>query len=575
LLERAVSDSARRAGDALLAAACLALEPMALGGIDVRTDRGLSCERWLQRLQELLGDQVALRRMPPHIDDERLLGGTDLAATLATGRAVPLRGLLSEAAGSLILASLAERIAPRLAGLVGAAIDAGSIGVVALDSGRAADEHCPAALTERLSMRIDLNGIDPDDLSCALVEPAMLEGARARLGSVAVDAAQVQSLCVAAAAFGIPSLRAPLLALRVARAIAALDGRVCTDESDLEAAARLVLAPRARTLPAPPPDESAAEQSEPPERDPAEQAGAEDSQPVDDTRQDDTLVEATRAAIPADLLSSLAQAKALPKGGHGAGRMGAALLTRRRGRPIGVRAGSPRQGARLNILATLRVAAPWQRLRRLQAPAGASLPRVLVRAEDFRITRYRERSETATVFVLDASGSSAMHRLAECKGAVELLLAECYVRRDQVAVVSFRGRRAELIVPPTRSLVRAKRSLAGLPGGGATPLAHGLDLTADLAEQLQRRGLTPLLVLLTDGNANIARDGSSGRARAEQDAQLAARRLRAGGFRSLLIDTAPRPQPSARALSAALQARYLPLPYADARTLLSAVSEAA
>ena len=110
------------------------------------------------------------------------------------------------------------------------------------------------------------------------------------------------------------------------------------------------------------------------------------------------------------------------------------------------------------------------------APAAAAGPRSACRCarSDLRITRLQQRAATATLFVVDASGSSALHRLAEAKGAVELLLAECYVRRDQVGVIAFRGRGAEVLLPPTRSLVRAKRSLAALPGGGGTPLAAGL-----------------------------------------------------------------------------------------------------
>ena len=98
-----------------------------------------------------------------------------------------------------------------------------------------------------------------------------------------------------------------------------------------------------------------------------------------------------------------------------------------------------------------------------------------MRRDDFRMTRFQQRTRTTTIFVVDASGSSALNRLAEAKGAVELLLADCYVRRDQVALLAFRGKEAELLLPPTRSLVRAKRSLAGLPGGGGTPLAAGID----------------------------------------------------------------------------------------------------
>ncbi|MCA3180747.1 MAG: VWA domain-containing protein, partial [Burkholderiales bacterium] len=172
--------------------------------------------------------------------------------------------------------------------------------------------------------------------------------------------------------------------------------------------------------------------------------------------------------------------------------------------------------------------------------------------------------ETTTIFAIDASGSSALHRLAEAKGAVELLLADCYVRRDRVAVVAFRGRAAEVLLPPTRSLVRAKRSLAGLPGGGGTPLASGIDAAVALADAVVRRGGSPIVVLLTDGRANVARDGAGGRAKAVEEAVDAARRLRAGGHATLLLDTSPQPAAAAQALAAAMAAAYVPLPRADA-----------
>ena len=101
------------------------------------------------------------------------------------------------------------------------------------------------------------------------------------------------------------------------------------------------------------------------------------------------------------------------------GRAGAAQKAATRGRPAGSRRGEPVRGNRLNVVETLRAAAPWQPLRR--RPERGS--RVEVRPDDFRITRFKHRTETTTVFVVDASGSSALHRLAEAKGAVELLLA--------------------------------------------------------------------------------------------------------------------------------------------------------
>jgi magnesium chelatase subunit D len=254
-----------------------------------------------------------------------------------------------------------------------------------------------------------------------------------------------------------------------------------------------------------------------------------------------------------------------------AGKSGALQKAGRRGRPAGVRRGEPQRGERLNLIETLRAAAPWQRLRGVVRHGPQASTRIAVRVDDFHITRFRQRRGTTTIFVVDASGSSALNRLAEAKGAVELLLADCYVRRDSVAVLAFRGAGAELLLPPTRSLVRAKRSLAALPGGGGTPLAAAIDAATALADSVRRRGDTPLVVLLTDGRANVALDGSGGRARAEADAEGAARRLRAGGAAALLIDTSPKPYPAAARLAEAMQATYLPLPFAGAQALSQVV----
>jgi magnesium chelatase subunit D len=378
-----------------------------------------------------------------------------------------------------------------------------------------------------------------------------------------------------------------LLALRAARAACALDGRSVVTTEDAAFAAQAVLAPRATVLPAPA-DE--AQEPEPPEPEPVEEPQDAGERELDRPL-DDVVLEAALAAVPPGLLAQL-QAGGLSRARAPAGgRAGQMKQGRLRGRPAGTRRGELRDGQRLNVIETLRAAAPWQPLRRHahagarvharthgsaetgQRPAaGASAPaRVQVRPEDFRIARFRQRAQTTSIFVVDASGSAALHRLAEAKGAVELLLADCYVRRDRVALVAFRGQGAELVLPPTRSLVRAKRSLAGLPGGGGTPLAAGIDAALELAASLARRGDTPVLILLTDGRANVSRDGSGGRAAGQADALAAARAVRLAGFAALLIDTSPRPEPQAERLADAMGARYLPLPHADAQ----AVSRAA
>jgi magnesium chelatase subunit D len=219
----------------------------------------------------------------------------------------------------------------------------------------------------------------------------------------------------------------------------------------------------------------------------------------------------------------------------------------------------------LSLVDTLRAAAPWQALRRGE---GRDARRFIVRPEDFRIVRFRARSEQTAVFVMDASGSSAAQRLAEVKGAIELLLVDCYVRRDSVALVAFRGVSGEIILPPTRSLARAKRTLSSLPGGGGTPLASGLDVALALADGLRRKGRLPLLVLMTDGRANVARDATPGRAQAFEDALAAATRIRDMEIAVLAIDTSPLSQtekdPPTLRLARAMNARYIKLPNADA-----------
>ena len=586
--------------DAACSAALFAVDPAGLGGVVLRARAGPLRERWLALLASLVPEGTPQRRVPLHISAERLIGGLDLAATLQVGRPVAQSGLLAEADGGIVLLGMAERLSAATAAQLSSVLDTGVVvmerdglsvqrasrlGVVALDEGIEADERVPPRLRERLAFHLTLEEGPRGDVEDTGARWTRDDIARARsvLPFVKASDAIVEAVCAAALALGAGSVRAPMLCLRVARAVAALDGRDEVDEHDAALAARLVLAPRATMLPA---DQAAPEAEDEAESDsspePAEQdqpTTADDDtdttdapKPPGDAPLEDVVLEATVAAIPAGLLAALKLGQGAALRAQAAGRSGALQQGKLRGRPSGVRRGEPRAGARLNVIETLRAAAPWQALRRREA--SAALTRIQVRREDFHVTRFKQRSETTAVFVVDASGSAALNRLAETKGAVELLLADCYVRRDSVAVIAFRGRTAELLLPPTRSLVRAKRSLAGLPGGGGTPLAAGIDAAAVLADAVKRRGATPVLVMLTDGRANIARDGSPGRPRATEDALFSARQIRAAGFSALLLDTSPQPQPPARDLAQAMGAVYLPLPHAGAALLSQAVRAA-
>ncbi len=561
----------------------------------LRAGPGPVRDTWLETVRDLLPAGVPVRRIPLHITESRLLGGLDLAATLRAGKPMAEQGLLSQCHGGVALLPMAERVSPMTAALLGTVLDTGEvalqrdgmqdrapadIGVIALDEGVAEDEVVLPGLIDRLALLVDLRHLGIRDLHGEEPTQTAVASARALLPTVVCPEAGQQALCGAALALGVDSVRASLLAVRTARVAAALAGCDEVDESALDIAVRLVLAPRATRLPQPQAEtedeEQAREDASPPEEQQAdpEAHNSDEEAPGDSPQQplEDRLLEAAQAAIPPDLLARLQAGRGPRKSSTSQGKSGAQQRRGMRGRPMGTIAGYPGGGARLSLVATLRAAAPWQPLRRAQAQAsGRAAPGLLVSREDFRITRYRQRSQSTTIFVVDASGSAALHRLAEAKGAIELLLAECYVRRDEVALVSFRGASAELLLPPTRSLVRAKRSLAALPGGGGTPLASAIDITTVVVEQVQRRGGTPGYVLLTDGRANTCRDGSTGRQAAIEQAMAAAAGLRIMGVRGMVIDTSARPHQSAELLARSLGALYLPLPHADAALLRDAV----
>lgn len=589
--------SSSRWTDALQAAALLAVAGAALGGIVVRCGAGPVRERWLAQLKAMWPASAPWRQMPAHIGDERLLGGLDLAATLRCGRPIAQRGLLAEADGGLVVLGMAERRDAADSARLTGVLDRGEVllvrdgvslcspsrfAVLALDEGIADDERVPAALADRLAIHLDLADLAGRDAGEErALDAANLHAARERYADVQTSDEAIAAVCGAAQALGIDSARASLLALQAARAAAALAGRSAVDRDDLELAARLVLAPRATCLPAPAEAPAAAEAADAAPDEPDDNVDGRDAPSAsdDDTNDEagdpsttESVVAAARAALGAGLLARLQADAARAGRSRAPGRSGAASRSRLRGRPIGAQRGELRAGVHLSVIDTLRAAAPWQALRR---DPGNAAQRIAVRPEDVRVTRFVQRRRTTTLFAVDASGSAAMHRLAEAKGAVELLLADCYVRRDQVAVLAFRGASAELLLPATRSLVRAKRSLAGLPGGGGTPLAAGLDAALQLAEAAQRRGDTPLAVFLTDGRANIARDGTPDRSRAEQDALQSAARWRSAGLRALLIDTSARPEPRARTLAERMGATYLPLPHAQAGAVSQAVRHVA
>ncbi len=566
--------------DAALAALLFAVDPHGLGGVVLRGMPGPVRSRWLRQTQALMPAGAPWLKVPINVSNDRLLGGLDFAATIGSGRPVFATGMLEAADNGVLVVSMAERVPASTAAIFGLALDRGELqterdgiarlrqshfGVVALDEGIEEDERLADGLADRLAFTVMLRQTGFEELDLHEWCRKDIELARNRLRAITLDEGLIEKLCVASAAFAIPSARAELLALRAARAACALLGRKTAAEEELAIAARLVYPQRAQRLP--PTEEPGEQQSSPEEHDDVQQESSRKKQ--SETPPEDILVDAIRAAIPAGLLEALQKQHGRRRQQKAGGRGGPRTKSRRRGRPVGVRQCEQPGIERLNVLATLKAAAPWQELRRKSS--GRNARTLLLRKEDLHVTRYQDRIENTTVFLVDASGSQAAQRLAEVKGAIELLLHDCYVRRDQVALIAFRGTTAEVMLPPTRALARVKRSLAALPGGGGTPLAAGLDSAREMAESIAHHGRIPAIVLMTDGRANISRDNQQGSAQAEEDALLAARLLRMAGIQSLLVDTSRRPRPRAQTLADAMGARYVPLPYADAATISATV----
>lgn len=591
-----------------LAALLLAVDARGLGGAVLDHPVHEQARLFATLVRSWLPHGAPLRRVPSSVTADRLYGGVDLASTLAAGRIVAERGVLAGADGGVLVIPMAERLNTSARTAVCEVLDQGEItvqrdGIADRHDARVCamlldesvdDELVHPSLADRLAFRVRFDGRTSEELermadeTAADYYEALVRDARVRLSQVSVDDAWATALCQTADAFGVNSVRAALFALRCARALAALDGRLMVTEKDAESAAALVLAPRATRLPAPPPEEDEkgddAEPNDqpdtsnpgpPPPTEPPPPDSSEPEQKDHDDRTQPTpdrgelLRDAVQAALPPNLLAQLVQNSTA---GSIQGRVGEETPNMLRGRPRGARGGLPRGGARLHLLETLRAAAPWQRVRSRVSPAdgagaAAPRPRVAVRREDFRIRRFIEKTGTTVLFVVDASGSSALYRLAEAKGAVELLLAETYARRDRVSLIAFRGQGTDVLLPPTRALARAKKVLAALPGGGGTPMAHAIDAAVAQVIATRRGGSAPLVVMMSDGRANIARDGTPGRKQAELDALAAGARFALHRIPAMFVDTSPRGEVMARRIAESMQARYLLLPSVDAKAL--------
>jgi magnesium chelatase subunit D len=317
-----------------------------------------------------------------------------------------------------------------------------------------------------------------------------LATAQQLLAEVTLDDALLDLISHLCCEFEVASLRADIVMHKAARALAALDGRSQVTPQDVRGAAELVLPHRRRRKPFEQPgldqeqlDDLMQQALQPPDEN---QSNAEDTEQenTEDNGESQDLQQVF-AAAPAGNVRRIEVDSAAKR--FNAGKRSTAKDTPR-GRVV--RAVPDQNPNSLAVGATLRSAA-------------------LRGSNEFQVTKddlhqqiRSGKNANLILFVVDASGSMAAQRRMEAvKGAVLSLLTDAYQQRDEVAVISFRGESAQLLLSPTRSVDLAEQNLRELPTGGRTPLPHALSVAL---ETLEKTSMPPLLVLLSDGKANVA-----------------------------------------------------------------------
>jgi magnesium chelatase subunit D len=603
------------------------------------------------------GDGVAYRRvplveLPVGATEDRVVGTLDLERAIKQGERHFEPGLLAAANRGILYVDEVNLLNDHLVDVL---LDAAAMGVNYVEREGVSVQH-PAQfllvgtmnpeegdlrpqLLDRFALAVEVEGLrDPaqraevvrrriafeaDPLAfvaaweaAEAAERQRILAARALLPSVTLDERMLGLITQLCCDFEVDGLRADIVMYKTALTLAAYAGRRHVTAADVRDAAELALLHRRRRQPLEQPDldrtqlderiqDYLARQEAEPDESPAD--GEPPAAPAPSSALGDGTgpasprpTERVYAPSPPPEPPALAAPASPRPRATGRGRRSKAVLYPWQA-PAGaagayVHSVAPRDRVPRDwaLDATLRAAAPYQRARAARADWAG--PPVAVRLErhDLRQKVRQTRLSNLIVFVVDASGSmAARDRMAAAKGAVLSLLLDAYRKRDHVGLIAFRGRGADLLLPPTRSVELAETRLRELPTGGRTPLAHGLALAAETLERHLRTHpeALPLLVLVSDGRANVPLgagplaappDAWSEWGRRTQPSALLAE-VRALGARlqrqrvaSVVIDSEAGPLHlgMAREVAAALGARYLALGALSAERLASAVREA-
>jgi magnesium chelatase subunit D len=572
----------------------LAVDPL-LKGVLIAGDRGTAKTVLARSFPRLMERQCT--EVPLGVTADCLVGVLDLERTLRIGERQLVEGLLSRAHNGLLFVDDINLLDRGLIQYVVSALNSGtlqverdglsakfqsdfalvgtydpqggeispslldSVGIHVHETGLVSSEQRTEVLHRVLAFDRDPLAFAEQFESETHLLRARITEAQRRLRFVKIKVDDRRRLSSTALALGVPSHRADIFAVRLARANAALTGRNSVFEEDLAAAIGLVLLPRALVL-----------------KGEREEAVAERQNPMREGKRspqqsvEELIAETRDGRLPDDLLD-VAQRQTIRREASQAGRRKGnrpETTDPGRGRYVRAVAGDKNSG-RIAVEPTLRAAAPFQIERRRAGSTNA----IRLAPEDLRFKQLKHKRGILIVFAVDASGSMALNRISQAKGALIRLLQHAYVHRDKVALVSFRGNRAEVALSPTRSVVLAKRALDAMTVGGGTPLAAGLETALQLARTARnsREVQQTLLAVFTDGSANVPRGNASGTdIWAELGIVCAA--LRSEGVSSAVIDTRHRLLAGGQGakLAEMLGGRYVYLPRPDGNAVHDAIA---
>ena len=438
---------------------------------------------------------------------------------------------------------------------------------IALDESEG-NEMSRANLSDYIIFSVNLGGTRYKDLKKVSINRKKIVEARRNLATVQVNKKILDYLIASAEMFSISNMHTIFSTLKVAKSLCVYKGNKSVSREDITLAISLSMIHKAKQIPEFQQEEKAKAPEQEQLRDDNE-SKADNSELSNENKK--MLIDALKISLPSNLIESLLSKNSqIISLGESAG-SGEKNNNFSAGRPIPPVNRKYSSDKKIDLMATLTKAIPWQKIR--SSSVTKKNRKIIIYPQDIMIKRFEKQSERLLIFLVDASGSNAIGRLAEAKGAIEILLSDAYAKRDNVALISFSGLKADPLLLPTKSLVTAKKKLSSLPGGGATPLANGLLEAFNMAEAARPRNITPIIILLSDGRGNMSLDGVGDRVKSIRDTKYVASLIKRNAISNIFIDTSRRKTQMADELARELNGHYFQLPMANSSTISKAVQQ--